>query len=140
MHNSETLHSLSSEGIFRLLKSAIKHAEKLNVSVSVSILDKSGRQIGFCRMPKSPFSSDAVAKGKAYAAVCFKVETSVLEKKIPFEKIAQLMAANKDEIVVIEGGRPILFEETLIGAIGVSGATSAQDDEIAGAAIETYLN
>jgi uncharacterized protein GlcG (DUF336 family) len=140
LHNSETLHSLSSEGIFRLLKSAIKHAEKLNVSVSVSILDKSGRQIGFCRMPKSPFSSDAVAKGKAYAAVCFKVETSVLEKKIPFEKIAQLMAANKDEIVVIEGGRPILFEETLIGAIGVSGATSAQDDEIAGAAIETYLN
>ena len=140
MHNSETLHSLSSEGIFRLLKSAIEHAEKLNVSVSVSILDKSGRQIGFCRMPKSPFSSDAVAKGKAYAAVCFKVETSVLEKKIPFEKIAQLMAANKDEIVVIEGGRPILFEETLIGAIGVSGATSAQDDEIAGAAIETYLN
>ena len=33
----------------------------------------------------------------------------------------------------------ILFEETIIGAIGVSGATSAQDDEIAGAAIATYL-
>ena len=49
------------------------------------------------------------------------------------------MAANKDEIVIIEGGRPILFEETIIGAIGVSGATSAQDDEIAGAAIATYL-
>ena len=140
MHNQEIVHSLSSEGIFRLLKSAVEHAEKLNVSVSVSVLDKSGRQIGFCRMPKSPFSSDAVAKGKAYAAVSFKVETSVLEKKIPFEKIAQLMASNKDEIVIIEGGRPIIFEGSLVGAIGVSGATSAQDDEIAGAAIETYLN
>ena len=140
LHNKEVTHSLSSEGIFRLLKSAIEHAEKLNVSVSVSVLDKSGRQVGFCRMPKSPFSSDAVAKGKAYAAVCFKVETSVLEKKIPFEKIAQLMASNKDEIVIIEGGRPILFKENLVGAIGVSGATSAQDDEIAGAALANYAN
>lgn len=138
LHNKELTYSLSSEGIFRLLKSALAHAEKLNVSVSVSILDKSGRQVGFCRMPNSPLSSDSVAKGKAYAAVCFKVETSVLEKKIPFEKIAQLMAANKDEIVIIEGGRPIVFEENLVGAIGVSGATSAQDDEIAWAAIEEY--
>lgn len=139
LHSKEVVYSLSSEGVFRLLKSAVAHADQLNVNVSVSILDKSGRQIGFYRMPKSPFSSDAVAKGKAYAAVCFKVETSVLEKKIPFEKIAQLMASNKDEIVVIEGGRPVLFEENLIGAIGVSGATSAQDDEIAGAAIDMYL-
>jgi uncharacterized protein GlcG (DUF336 family) len=139
LHNQELVHSLSSEGVLALLKSAVAHADKLSVSVSISILDKSGRQIGFYRMPKSSFSSDAVAKGKAFAAVCFKVETSVLEKKIPFEKIVQLMAANKDEIVIIEGGRPILFEETIIGAIGVSGATSAQDDEIAGAAIATYL-
>ena len=138
-HSKELTHSLSSDGILRILKSAIVHADKLNVSVSISILDKSGRQVGFFRMPNSPFSSDSVAKGKAYAAVCFKVETSVLEKKIPFEKIVQLMAANKDEIVIIEGGRPIRFEEILIGAIGVSGATSAQDDEIAGAAIEEYL-
>ena len=99
LHNKEVTHSLSSEGIFRLLKSAIEHAEKLNVSVSVSVLDKSGRQ-----------------------------------------KIAQLMASNKDEIVIIEGGRPILFEENLVGAIGVSGATSAQDDEIAGAALANYAN
>lgn len=115
----------------QILQAALDHALKLGVNVSVSVLDGHAREVAFVRMPNSPFSSDAVARGKAYASVSFRAATADLEKKIPFEKVVQLASASDHPIVMIEGGRPIVLDGTVLGAVGVSGATSAQDDEIA---------
>jgi uncharacterized protein GlcG (DUF336 family) len=124
--------------VTKLIESAVTHALSLKVNVSISIFDRYGREVGFYRMPQSPFSSDAVARGKAYAAFCFKTDTAVLEKKIPFEKIMQLVAVNEKPIVIIEGGKPIFSSDFFLGAIGISGASSVQDDEIAQAALTNF--
>jgi uncharacterized protein GlcG (DUF336 family) len=93
--------------VTKLIESAVTHALSLKVNVSISIFDRYGREVGFYRMPQSPFSSDAVARGKAYAAFCFKTDTAVLEKKIPFEKMPEwkqleLLARNRTVVKTLQ--------------------------------------
>ena len=138
--NNNEIYEFNLNDISKLIENSVAHALYLKVNVSISIFDKHGREVGFYRMQDSPFSSDAVARGKAYTAVCFKTDTAALEKKIPFQKIMQLVAVNKEPIVIIEGGRPIFTNDFFYGAIGVSGASSTQDDEIAQVALTKFRN
>ncbi len=73
-----------------------------------------------------------MATGKARTAANFKRPTKILEDLVTGGKTAFLAL---DGVVPLQGGVPVIVDGRVIGAVGVSGATAAQDEQVAHAAI-----
>lgn len=73
-----------------------------------------------------------VAQDKAKTAINFKRSTKTFEDMIASGKQNYLKMAN---CLPIEGGMPLFYKSELIGSIGVSGVTSAQDGQVAAAGV-----
>src|SRR5438067_4802805 len=107
-------------------------ARKNGWKVAIAIVDAGGGLILFHKLDETQPGSIAVAQGKARTAALFKRPTKAMEDAIASGKLAFLAI---DEVVPIQGGLPVVVEEKVIGAVGVSGVTSAQDEQVAQAAL-----
>jgi glc operon protein GlcG len=107
-------------------------ARKNGWKVAIAIVDVAGGLILFHKIDETQAGSIAVAQGKARAAALFKRPSKALEEAIAGGKQAFLAV---DGIVPMQGGLPVVVEGKVIGAVGVSGVTSAQDEQVAQAAL-----
>lgn len=111
---------------------AVQAAQALGVRVNVAVVDASGVQAAFLRMPGAPLHSVEIAIDKAYTAVSFGLATSQWHGALQ-----QHSEAVRDGIVLrprfvaFGGGLPILEHGLRIGGIGVSGGSEQQDEAIA---------
>jgi uncharacterized protein GlcG (DUF336 family) len=101
-------------------------------NVAIAIVDAGGALILFHKLDETQPGSVAVAQAKARTAALFKRPTKVLEEAIAAGKQGFLAV---EGIVPIQGGLPVLVDDKVIGAVGVSGVTSAQDEQVALAAL-----
>lgn len=101
-------------------------------NVAIAIVDASGGLILFHKLDETQPGSIAVAQGKARAAALFKRPSKALEEAIAGGKQAFLTV---EGIVPMQGGLPVIVDDKVIGAVGVSGVTSAQDEQVAQAAL-----
>jgi len=108
-------------------------AKKNGWTVAIAIVDASGGLILFHKLDETQSGSIAVAQGKARAAALFKRPSKALEEAIAGGKQAFLSI---EGIVPMQGGLPVVVEGKIIGAVGVSGVTSAQDEQVAQAALD----
>ena len=121
-----------------LVQAAVGRAVELNVKVNVAVVDSGGHLAAFLRMPGSAFHSVDVAISKAYTAMSFGMPTSkwgdVMETlSIP----CKTGLPSVDRLMTCGGGVPIEVGGRRIGAVGVSGATEKQDEEIAEYALQS---
>jgi glc operon protein GlcG len=79
--------------------------------------------------------SQQVAIEKARTAANFKRTTKALEDALTSGRTGLLSMPG---IITLEGGVPVVVENQLVGAIGISGMQSAQDGLIAAAALEAF--
>ena len=107
-------------------------ARKNGWNVAIAIVDASGGLILFHKLDETQPGSIAVAQGKARAAALFKRPSKAMEDAIAGGKQAFLTI---EGIVPMQGGLPVIVEDKVIGAVGVSGVTSVQDEQVAQAAI-----
>ena len=107
-------------------------ARKNGWNVAIAIVDASGGLIYFQKLDETQPGSIAIAQGKARTAALFKRPTKAIEEAIAAGKQAFLAV---EGVVPIQGGLPVVVEEKIIGAVGVSGVTSAQDEQVAMAAL-----
>lgn len=107
---------------------------------AIAVVDSAGNLLAFERLDGTFAASAQIAIGKARTAAIFKQRTRVFEELVNNGRTA--MAALTDFTPLI-GGVPIVIDGQVVGAIGVSGAASAQQDEdlaLAGAAALTGQN
>src|SRR5262249_55938505 len=107
-------------------------ARKNGWNVAIAIVDSSGGLILFHKLDETQPCSIAVAQGKARAAALFKRPSKLMEEAIAGGKQAFLTV---EGIVPMQGGLPVIVEDKVIGAVAVSGVTSAQDEQVALAAL-----
>jgi uncharacterized protein GlcG (DUF336 family) len=107
-------------------------ARKNGWSVCIAIVDASGGLIMFQKLDDTQNGSIAVSQGKARTAALFKRPSRLLEEMIAGGKTAFLSV---EGIVPLQGGVPVTVDGKVIGAVGVSGVTSAQDEQVAMAAV-----
>lgn len=120
------------EAAHALVQAAVRRADELNVKVNVAVVDSGGHLAAFLRMPGSAFHSVDVAIGKAYTAMSFGMPTSKWQDVIDSLSIpCKTGLPSVDRLMTCGGGVPIELDGRRIGAIGVSGATEKQDEEIA---------
>jgi uncharacterized protein GlcG (DUF336 family) len=113
---------------------AVAEARKNGWTVAVAIVDPAGILVYFERMDGTQNGSAQVAMEKARSAALFKRPTKAFQDAVAAggEGIRLLRL---EGAVPIEGGIPIVVEGKIIGAVGVSGATSAQDAQCAQAGL-----
>jgi uncharacterized protein GlcG (DUF336 family) len=117
----------------QIAAAAEAEALKNNWRVTIAVLDDGGNLLFLQRLDEAPLGSIVVAQEKARTALLFKRPTKVFEEIIASGRTAMLTLPGATPI---EGGLPLLNNGQIIGAIGVSGVQSPQDEQIAGAGVE----
>ena len=133
---AQTKPYLSLEDADRVTAAAAAKARAEGWNVVIAILDDGGNLVSLKRMDGVQVGSVDVALAKAKTSVYFKRPSKAFEDMMKGEGGARI--ATLPNATAIEGGLPIFKDGILVGAIGVSGVTSAQDGIIAEAGVKGY--
>ena len=116
----------------RIADAAEAEARRRGFSMAFAIVDPSGALVLFHKMDGTQNGSVEVAEQKARTSALFRRPTRAFADSVAAGRTAVLSLPN---VVAIEGGVPIMIGGRVAGAIGVSGASSEQDGEVAAAAL-----
>jgi uncharacterized protein GlcG (DUF336 family) len=114
----------------RAMAAAELEAAKNSWQVAITILDSGGNLVMFHKIDNTQLASIGASEGKASTALRFKRPSKVLDDAIAAGGAGLRLLAVKD-ITPLEGGLPMLIDGKIVGAIGVSGALSSQDAQVA---------
>jgi uncharacterized protein GlcG (DUF336 family) len=128
--------AISLENAKKAAVPALAEAAKNKWTVAVAIVDPGGNLVYYEKMDNTQIGSATVAIDKARSAALFKRPTKALQDTLAAGgeglRILRVQGA-----VPVEGGVPLVIDGKIVGAIGVSGATSAQDAQCAKAGADT---
>lgn len=119
----------------RVLVAAQAEAARNKWNVAIAVVDSGGHLVSFERMDSTQYGSVEVAQDKARTAVSFRRPSKAFQDTIAAGGDGMRMLKLTGAIP-IEGGLPIIVNGKIVGAIGVSGVTSAQDGQIAAAGLK----
>ncbi len=133
-----TKKSLNLEGAKQVIEAAKTYARQNNAPGGViAVVDEGGSLIALERLDGTFSAGANISVGKARTAVMFKRPTKVFEDLVNNGRTTMVALT---DFTPLQGGVPIIIEGQIVGAIGVSGASSAkQDEEIAIAGAE-FMN
>jgi glc operon protein GlcG len=121
------------------IQAAIAKAEEIGVGVSIAVVGPEGHLIAFERMDDAGFITPEIAIAKAYTMAAMRTMSprfpdGLVIQKWFMERNPQMLMNSaiftNGKIVASGGMAPIFRDNELVGAYGVSGATSGQDEEI----------
>ncbi len=125
--STTTKTTLTLAGAKKAITAGITKAKELNAPGAViAVVDDSGNLMAVERLDGTFAAGGLISIGKARTAAIFKRPTSVFEKIIR-EGRTPMVAL--DDFTPLQGGVPITIDGQIVGAVGVSGAASAQQDE-----------
>ncbi len=134
MANVVRKHSISSELAQKMVDQAVAKAKELGVTENVAILDDGGNLKAFSRMDGAPIPTIEIAQNKAYTAL-FGVSTQDFFNFIQGDPSLLAGIPTLARVAAWGGGFPIKVDGEVVGAIGVSGAPTVQNDARAALAL-----
>src|SRR4030088_2272399 len=120
-------HSISSELAQKMVDEAVAKARKIGVTENVAILDDGGNLKAFGRMDGAPILCIEIAQNKAYTAL-FGASTQDLFNFIQGDPSLLSGMPTLARVAAWGGGFPIKVDGEIIGAVGLSGAPTVQND------------
>jgi uncharacterized protein GlcG (DUF336 family) len=120
----------------KMAAAAEAEAIKNNWTMVISVLDDGGNLVDLERMDGTQLGSIEVSQGKARTALQFKRPSKVFQDLVDKD---QPHLVTLDHVTAVQGGLPIMMDGKVIGAIGASGGTSAQDEQCAQAGLNTLV-
>ena len=127
MTNVIKKHSISTELAQKMVNEAVAKARELGVTENVAILDDGGNLKAFSRMDGAPIPSIEIAQNKAYTAL-FGVSTQDFFTFIQEDPSLLAGIPTLARVAAWGGGFPIGVDGEIVGAIGLSGAPTVQND------------
>lgn len=122
---------LTHRAVMAMLQAGVEKAEQIGQPQCLVIVDQSGVPLGEIRMDGAKFLSRKSALAKALTAASIGAASS----DIPEQVRPGIAAATDGAVTGLPGGLPILFEDTLVGGIGVGSGSPDQDLAVARAAL-----
>ena len=113
----------------KVMTAAEAEARKNNWGVVIAIVDSGGHMVALHRLDAQTASIE-IATGKATTAAAFRRPSKALEDGLAAGG-AGLRILSVRSATPLQGGVPIIVDGKIIGAIGVSGVTAAQDEVVA---------
>jgi uncharacterized protein GlcG (DUF336 family) len=125
-----TKHCLTATDVKKMLSACEAEAAKNKWAVAISIVDDGGFLLGFARMDgASPITAE-VSMGKARTSAMTKRPSKFFE-----DRIKERPAFAGFPGILLQGGMPVMHENDCVGAIGVSGVQSHEDEQVAQAGV-----
>ena len=116
----------------KLIETVERKAKEMGLAVVVAVSDASGRPIAVHCMDGAYHGSFDVAVNKTYTSTAFQMSTAKLSRLCqPGGELYGLQFSNNGKVMILGGGEPLMVGKTMIGAIGVSGASASEDSELA---------
>jgi len=116
----------------KMAAAAEAEATKNNWAMVITVVDDGGNIVYIGRMDGAPLGSIDVSQGKAHTALAFRRPSKAFQDLVD-QNQAHLVTL--PHVTAVQGGLPIMLDGKVVGAIGVSGGTSAQDEQCAQAGI-----
>ncbi len=127
MTNAVKKHSISSELAQKMVDEAVAKARALGVKENVAVLDDGGNLKAFSRMDGAAILCIEIAQNKAYTAL-FGIPTHDLFNFIQSDPSLLAGMPTLPRMAAWGGGFPIKVDGEIVGAIGLSGAPTVQND------------
>jgi uncharacterized protein GlcG (DUF336 family) len=122
----------------KLIAAAKKKAEEIGVAMVISVVDEGGNLVATQRMDNGLLVSINLSINKAYTCVAVKIPTHVLGSVSQSgQPLFGIHSADNGRIVIFGGGLPLIHNDAIIGAIGVSGGSVEQDIQCATAGADS---
>jgi uncharacterized protein GlcG (DUF336 family) len=123
-----------------LIAGAVEKAAEISVPMCIAIVDSAGNLVAFERMTGGKVTSITIAIDKAYTAAAAKKATHEYgEASQPGNPAYGINSAIGGRLMVVPGGIPIVVDDEVVGGIGISSGTPAQDKACAEAGLKTFL-
>ena len=134
-----TIERLDIDDASVLIAGARAKAEEIGVPMCIAITDESGNLIAFERMNGGKVTSINLAIDKSFTAAGVRKSTHVLgEVSQPSNPAYGLSSTLAGRMVVVAGGVPVMSGGEVVGGIGVSSGSPAQDLEVAEAGVRAF--
>jgi uncharacterized protein GlcG (DUF336 family) len=127
MANVVKKYSISSELARKMVDAALAKAKELGVTENVAVADDGGNLKAFSRMDGAPILSIQIAQNKAYTAL-FGVSTQDFFNSIQGDPSLLAGIPTLARVAAWGGGFPVKVNGEIVGAIGLSGAPTVQND------------
>src|ERR1700716_4529498 len=120
------------EDALKIIGAARKKAAELRQPMNIAVADGGGNLLAHVRMDGAWIGSIDVSINKAFTARAFDVSTAQLsENSQPGQQFYGIQNSNHGRIMIFAGGVPLRSNGQVVGAIGVSGGSGSQDQEVA---------
>ncbi|WP_294606920.1 GlcG/HbpS family heme-binding protein [uncultured Roseovarius sp.] len=123
-----------------LLAGARARAAEIGVPMCIAITDEGGNLVAFERMDGGKVTSITIAIDKSFTASGAKKATHEYgEVSQPGAPVYGIASAIGGRLMVVGGGLPVVVDGDVVGGIGVSSGTPAQDRDVAQAGLDAFL-
>ncbi len=124
-----------------LLDAAVVHAGELGVPMSLCVLDEAGHQVAARRMDGARWITVSIALAKAATSAAWHLPAREVGERLSAAPalLTAIVVQQEGSFAASEGGYPIIVDDIVIGGMGASGGTGAQDGEVVRAAIESVI-
>ncbi len=134
------INRLSLADAHALIEGARARAVEINVPMCIAVVDESGNLIAFERMDGAKVLSTTLATDKAFTAAISKRATHEYgEINVPGNRTYGINSVHGGRFSTVGGGRPVLVEGEVVGAIGLSGGAAEQDMDCARAGLDHFF-
>lgn len=135
-----TIKRLDSADAQVLIAGARAHATEIGVPMCIAITDEGGNLIAFERMDGGKVTSITIAIDKSYTASAAKKATHDYGAiSQPSGPTFGINSAIGGRLMIVAGGLPVIVDGDVVGGIGISSGTPAQDQACAQAGIDKLL-
>lgn len=135
-----TIRRLSAADARVLIEGAAKKAREIGIPMCIAITDEGGNLIAFERMGGGKVTSNTIAIDKSFTASAARKATHEYgEASQPGAPAYGIASAIVGRLMVVGGGLPVTAEGDVVGGIGVSSGTPAQDREVAQSGLDRFL-
>lgn len=135
--NVRQVASITDTAARRMIEAAVAAATAAGQPAAVAVVDAGGNLTAFTRMDGAALQAAQIAQDKAYTAVGFAMPSGrwheFLQQDAPLQQGAPTAI---DRFVPFGGGLPIVVDDEVVGAIGVSGGHWSVDEKVAQAGLD----
>ena len=126
---------LTLEKAHRVIAAGEAKARDIGQPMNIAVVDEGTNLKAFIRMDEAWLGSIDIAVNKAFTAKAFDISTKELgQNSQPGDQFFGIHVSNHDRVMIFAGGVPLKVDGKIVGAVGVSGGSGDQDQQVAEAA------
>ncbi len=135
-----TVQKLTLDDARCIMEGAEAKAREIGVDMDIAITDDNGSLLMFHRMDNGRITSIDVAISKSFTAAAARRSTRAYgEVSGPGGPAFGIHVSNQGRFMIVAGGLPLFVNEEIVGGVGCSSGTPDQDEVVAQAGIDAFL-